>query len=58
MIYSILIKKMKIMEGWIEYLKKEFKINIIMIRIKINRRKYTINNNNIMKYFYIKFKFL
>ena len=46
------------MEGWIEYLKKEFKVNIIIIRIKINRRKYIIDDNNIIKYFYIKFKFL
>jgi hypothetical protein len=52
------MKKMKIMEGWIEYLKKEFKVNTIIIRIKINRRKYTINDDDIMKYFYIKLKFL
>jgi hypothetical protein len=34
---------MKIIERWIKYLKKEFKINIIIIRIKMNRRKYIID---------------
>jgi hypothetical protein len=58
MIYSISMEKMKMMEGWIEYLKEEFKVNIIMIRIKVNRRKYTINDDDIMKYFYIKLELL
>jgi hypothetical protein len=52
------MEKMKMMEGWIDYLKEEFKVNTIIIRIKVSRRKYTIDDNDIMKYFYIKLKLL
>jgi hypothetical protein len=52
------VEKMKMMEGWIEYLKKEFKVNTIVMRIKVSRRKYIIDDDDIMKYFYVKLEFL
>jgi hypothetical protein len=39
-------------------LREEFKINIAIVRAKVSKRKYTIDNKDIIKYFYAKLELL
>jgi hypothetical protein len=39
-------------------LREEFKVNIAIARAKASKRKYTIDNDNIMTYFYAKLELL
>jgi hypothetical protein len=49
---------MKTVEGWIECLKEEFKVNTAVTRAKASRRKYTTDDDDVMKYFYAKLELL
>jgi hypothetical protein len=56
--HSMLVDKMRIVEGWIECLREEFKVNTAVARVKASKRKYTIDDEDVMKYFYAKLELL
>ena len=47
-------KKMRRVEGWIEELKAEFKVNTAAARAEAKDRKYTFSDSDVMKYYYAK----
>ena len=47
-------KKMRKIEGWIEELKAEFKVNTTVARAEARDRKYTLANSDVMTYYYAK----
>ena len=47
-------KKMRRVEGWIEELKAEFKVNTAAARAEAKDRKYTLSDSDVMKYYYAK----
>ena len=47
-------KKMRRVEGWIEELKAEFKVNTVVARAEAKDRKYTLSDSDLMKYYYAK----
>jgi hypothetical protein len=47
-------KKMHLVEGWIEELKTEFKVNTTVARAEAKDRKYTLADSDVMKYYFAK----
>ena len=45
---------MRRVEGWIEELKAEFKVNTAVARAEAKDRKYTLSDSDVMKYYYAK----
>jgi hypothetical protein len=56
--HSMPMDQMKTVDGWIQALKDEFKVNTAVARDKANNRKYNSADESVLKYFYSKVELL